>query len=111
MSNFHGQSAEFAVDVVVGGFAFHRCGECEDYFFDTSGFDTVDQRVDFEEVGSDSVDRGYDTSEDVVKAVELSGVFDAEDVFDGFDDADCGGVTCGVCADWADVVFGDVVAD
>jgi hypothetical protein len=96
--------------IVTGGVAFDIGGEREDDLFDALLRDALRELGDAQVLGTDAVERGEFTAEDVKVAAEAAGLFDGENIYGFLDDAEQRGIAARVGADRAGLAFGEAAA-
>ena len=100
-----------AVDVEVGGVAFHRTAEGEDDFADAALTHAPDEAFDFEVGGCDAVHRRNDTTQHMVEAMILGGGFDGHDVLIVLNHTDLRRIAQRIGTDGAYGLIADVVTN
>ena len=111
-----GKTLELTEDVSVGEIAFHSGGKGENHLingslaFGLTLADTLDEAVDLELLGTDTVHRGDETAEDMIESLELTSGFDGHHFLDVFDHTDGGSIALGICTDLTEVGVAEVVS-
>lgn len=101
---------EAAVDVEVGGIAFHGGAEGHDNFVYGAALHAFHERVDMQVVGADAIHGRNDAAKHVIHAGILLGVFNGHYITHIFHHADEAVIAFGVGADAALFRIADVVA-
>ena len=103
--DFQAEGGEFFGEVDGGGFSAGIGTESENDFADLICFSPSEESGNFKFLGTDAVEGGEESAEDVVATAERGGAFEAEDIGGVFDDAKEGFVAGAVAADFAEAVF------
>ena len=85
---FTGKAVSFFCMIIYGGIPLNIGVKGKDDFCNFFFLDTVHKGIDRKLVGTDPVERGYDTPENMIGSAELLGGFNGNHIADGFHHTD-----------------------
>jgi|GEM_PF-1176 len=101
---------ELTIQVKIGGIAFHGGTERQNEFGYFTVRDFLFQYMDVQIIRANTIDGGYDATQNMVDAAELMGVFDGHDIPDVFHHTHKRMIAGGIGADTAHFGIGNIIA-